>query len=72
MKSNNVVTRGKVKFDYNSLRRFCFLFYKIEYLNLHFLLNSIIFVLNITHSLINTKHKMTSDIQEIIENSPQI
>ena len=34
---------------------------------MYFLPNSIIFVLNITYSLINTKHKMTSDIQEIIE-----
>lgn len=44
-----------------------FLYYKIEHSNLYFLPNSIIFVLNITHSLINMKHKMTSDIQEIIE-----
>ena len=67
MKPNNVVTREKVTLQFYRLRLFGLLFYKIEYLNLHFLLNSIIFVLNITHNLINTKHKMTSDIQEIIE-----
>lgn len=40
-----------------------FLSYKIEYLNLHFLPNCFIFVLDIIDIYINKKHKMANDIQ---------